>query len=98
MPSCASLTVAASKRRRCSPKSGCSGVVGSSEMRVDRVDRSERLAASGGIVAIELVVAEAETVHAGVDLEVAGEADAAARGRQFERVAAAGVDTVGVRS
>ncbi len=56
-------------------------IVGGREVRVDRVDPEMGAGRNLGERPIEVVVAEAEPVHAGVDLEVAAQRDAAGCGR-----------------
>ena len=60
-------------------------VVGGREMRVDRLDRQMPARKQLGDRATEIVVAEAEAIHAGVDLEMTAEPHGRTGGGRFER-------------
>ena len=68
-----------SNRRRCTSNSGESGIVGGREVRVDGVELEVRAREQLRQRAAQVVEAEPEPVHAGVDLQVIADALAVAR-------------------
>ena len=66
-------------------ESGVLGIVRGREVRVDRIDPQMAAGRDLGQRPIDVVVPEAEAIHAGVDLEMAAERHPMPRRRSFER-------------